>query len=66
MAKNIRTLEFYSFDYDSTMVKKDENYKDETFEISKVKELKNKKYIKPDEEESESGDTKTNTEETEG
>ena len=46
MAKNIRTLDFYGYDYDSTMVKKDENEKDETFNISKVKELKNKKYIK--------------------
>lgn len=48
MAKNIRTLEFYGFDYDSTMVKKDENYKDETFEISKVIEQQNRKYIKMD------------------
>lgn len=60
MAKTKSTLEFYGFDYDSTMVKKDENYKDETFEISKTKEIKNKKYIRPDEEEPESGDTETN------
>ena len=46
MTKNIRTLDFYGYDYDSTMVKKDEKYKDETFEISKITELKNKKYIK--------------------
>ena len=46
MAKNIRTLDFYGYDYDSTMVKKDDSEKDETFNISKVKELKNKKYIK--------------------
>ena len=45
MKKNIRPLEFYGYDYDSTMVKKDENYKDETFEISKVQEIKNKKYV---------------------
>ena len=60
MGKKLRPLEFYGYDYDSTMVKKDENYKDETFQISKVKELKNKKYIKPEEEESESGTTENN------
>ena len=59
MGKKLRPLEFYGYDYDSTMVKKDENYKDETFQISKVKELKNKKYIIV-EEESESGDTENN------
>jgi hypothetical protein len=31
-------LGYYQFDPDSTMVKKDENYKDETFQISKVDE----------------------------
>jgi hypothetical protein len=60
MGKKLRPLEFYGYDYDSTMVKKDENYKDEIFQISKVKELKNKKYIKPEEEESESGTTENN------
>jgi len=60
MGKKLRPLEFYGYDYDSTMVKKNENYKDETFQISKVKELKNKKYIKPEEEESESGTTENN------
>ena len=48
MSKNIRPLEFYGYDYDNTMVKRDENKKDECFHISKVKELKNKKYIKGD------------------
>jgi hypothetical protein len=48
MAKTKSTLEFYGYDYDSTMVKKDENYKDETFEISKVIEQQNRKYIKMD------------------
>ena len=60
MRKKLRPLEFYGYDYDSTMVKKDENEKDECFQISKVKELKNKKYIKPEEEESESGTTENN------
>jgi hypothetical protein len=60
MGKKLRPLEFYGYDYDSTMVKKDENEKDECFQISKVKELKNKKYIKPEEEESESGTTENN------
>lgn len=46
MGKKLRPLEFYGYDYDSTMVKKDENYENETFQISKVKELKNEKYIK--------------------
>ena len=32
--------------YDSTMVKKDENYKDECFQVSKVMEHQNRKYIK--------------------
>jgi hypothetical protein len=59
MKKNIRPLEFYGYDYDSTMVKKDENYKDETFEISKVKELKNNKYINFDPE-SDTGSTESN------
>ena len=49
MKKNIRPLEFYGYDYDSTMVKKDENYKNETFQISKVKEQQNRKYIKLEE-----------------
>ena len=48
MGKKIRPLEFYGYDYDNTMVKRDENKKDECFHISKVKELKNKKYIKGD------------------
>jgi hypothetical protein len=52
-------LGYYQFDPDNTMVKKDENYKDETFEISKVKELKNNKYIIV-EEKSESGATENN------
>lgn len=46
MKDKVRTLEYYGFDYDSTMVKKDENYKDETFEISKVGDiLNNSQYI---------------------
>lgn len=45
MGDKVRTLDYYGFDYDSTMVKKDENYKDECFQVSKVKEIKNKKYV---------------------
>jgi hypothetical protein len=40
MAKTKSTLEFYGYDYDSTMVKKDDN--------SKVVEQQNRKYIKMD------------------
>lgn len=57
----VRTLGYYGYDYDSTMVKKDENCKDECFQISKSKEIKNKKYIRPDEEEPvDTGSTDTN------
>ena len=59
MKKNIRPLEFYGYDYDSTMVKKDENYKDETFEISKVQEIKNKKYVIVDDD-TDTGSTESN------
>ena len=66
MKKNIRPLEFYGYDYDSTMVKKDENYKDECFQVSKVKEIKNQKYVICESEE-ESGETENNsTEENNG
>jgi len=50
MGDKVRGLEYYGYDYDSTMVKKDENYKDETFQISKVMEIKNKKYDKKSDE----------------
>ena len=61
MKDKVRTLEYYGFDYDRTMVKKDENYVNETFEISKIGDIRNRKYIKPEEEES---DTDTGTTET--
>lgn len=48
MKKNIRTLDFYGFDGDNTMIKDNEDYKDETFQISKAKEIRNEKYIKED------------------
>ena len=48
MGDKVRGLEYYGYDYDSTMVKKGENYKDETFQISKVMEQQNRKYIKLD------------------
>lgn len=63
MKDKVRTLEYYGFDYDSTMVKKDENYVNETFEISKIGDIRNRKYIKPEDEEEES-DTDTGTTET--
>lgn len=44
----VRTLDYYGFDDDNTMVKKNENYKDETFQITKVVEQQNRKYIKLD------------------
>ena len=63
MKDKVRTLEYYGFDYDSTMVKKDENYVNETFEISKVGDIKNKKYtIVEDEEENQDNNESGNTE----
>jgi hypothetical protein len=56
MKKRVRTLEFYGYDNDSTMLRYD-NY----FPVSDVKEIENMKYIIPDEEE-ESEDTTGNTE----
>jgi hypothetical protein len=56
MKKKVRTLEFYGYDNDSTMLRYD-NY----FPVSDVKEIENMKYIIPDEEE-ESEDTTGNTE----
>lgn len=44
----VRTLDYYGFDDDNTMVKKNENYKDETFQITKVVEQQNRKYINLD------------------
>jgi adenine/guanine phosphoribosyltransferase-like PRPP-binding protein len=41
------------------MVKKDENYKDETFEISKVQEIKNQKYVIVDDD-ADTGNTESN------
>lgn len=49
MKNLVRTLDYYGYDYDSTMYKKNEDEINETFNISKVKEIKNKKYIKGDE-----------------
>ena len=54
MKEKLRTLEFYGFDDDNTM------YDVNSYPISDVKEIKNKKYIRLDEEEPESGDTETN------
>ena len=62
MGDKVRTLDYYGFDYDSTMVKKDENYKDECFQVSKAKEIKNEKYIIYEPEE-ESGETEDNSSE---
>ena len=56
MKEKVRTLEFYGFDDDNTM------YDLNSYPISDVKEIKNKKYIKLDADESEleSSDTETN------
>ena len=48
MKNLVRTLDYYGYEDDSTMYK-NEAYKDEIFGISKVKELKNRKYVKGDE-----------------
>ena len=48
MKNIVRTLDYYGYDYDSTMYKKNESEIDEVFQISKQKEYKNKKYIKED------------------
>lgn len=50
----VRTLDFYGYDYDSTMLR-DKDY----FPVSKVKEIKNMKYMKADDSE-ESGSTEDN------
>lgn len=49
MAEKIRTLDFYGYDEDCTMVKDNENYENECFQISKAKEIRNQKYVKEDE-----------------
>ena len=46
MKNKVRTLDLYGFDEDCTMVKDNEDYKDEVFQVSKAKEIKNEKYIK--------------------
>lgn len=51
MKNIVRTLDYYGYDCDNTMHKKNENYKDEVFQVSKQKEYKNKKYMKKSEEE---------------
>ena len=48
MGKKIRPLEFYGYDYDSTMEKAFKKDPMGVFAISKAKELKNEKYIKGD------------------
>ena len=56
MKKKVRTLEFYGFDYDSTMLR-DKDY----FPVSDVKEIENMKYIIPvDESEDTTGTTENN------
>jgi hypothetical protein len=51
MKKKVRTLEFYGFDYDSTMLGDVDH-----FPVSKVKEVKNMKYVIPTEDEEEESD----------
>jgi len=44
MGNKVRTLDFYGYDEDNTMVKDNE----EIFQVSKAKEIRNEKYIKGD------------------
>jgi hypothetical protein len=60
MKKKVRTLEFYGFDYNSTMLGDVDH-----FPVSKVKEVKNMKYIVPVEEEESDDDTEDTTGTTE-
>jgi hypothetical protein len=48
MGNKVRTLDFYGYDEDNTMVKDNEDYKDEVFQVSKAKEIRNEKYVKED------------------
>ena len=48
MGDKVRTLDFYGYDEDNTMVKDNEDYKDEVFQVSKAKEIRNEKYVKED------------------
>ena len=48
MGDKVRTLDLYGYDEDCTMVKKYEDEKDDCFDISKAKEIKNQKYVKSD------------------
>ena len=57
MKKRVRTLEFYGYDNDSTMLRYDKY-----FPVSDVKEIENMKYIIPDEEDGESEDESGSTE----
>lgn len=57
--KKVRTLDFYGYSDDSTMIR-EKDY----FPVSKVEEIRNQKYVKVDDEEedesTESGDTVDN------
>lgn len=46
MKNIVRTLDYYGYEDDSTMYKRNENYKDEIYGISKLKEQENRKFIK--------------------
>lgn len=60
MKKKVRTLEFYGYDYDSTMIREKDYYP-----VSKVKEVKNMKYILPVEDEEDDEEDSTDTGSTE-
>ena len=60
MKKKVRTLEFYGFDYNNTMLGDVDH-----FPVSKVKEVKNMKYVVPVEEEESDDDTEDTTGTTE-
>ena len=49
MGKKVRSLDYYGFDEDNTMVANiNDEEENEIFEISKIKEIRNEKYIKLD------------------
>lgn len=54
MKNKVRTLDFYGFDDDNTMAKHVTDDTKGAFVISRAKEIKNMKYVKVKEEETES------------
>lgn len=48
MKNLVRTLDYYGYEDDSTMYKRQEEKKNECFNISKIVEIRNSKYVKED------------------